>query len=181
MPIKFRSGITPDRLREVLNYDPQTGGFTWKYDPRKPRNWNTRRAGKPAGGPQESNEGKLYHVIRVDDVLYMAHRLAWLYVHGAWPSDRLDHEDGDGLHNWIDNLRPATQAQNTFNRGVQSNSRSGHKGIQKRGDSYRVRVTAHGQTVQETCYSLEDAIAWQTKMAKLIHGEFAHKSTSARS
>ena len=115
------------------------------------------------------------NIHRIDDCLHRAHRLAWLYVHGEWPKRTIDHEDGDGLHNWIDNLREATQRQQTFNRPVQSNSVSGIKGIQKRGNSYRVRVTANGKTMTRSFVDLDRAKEWHTRMSRFAHGPFAHQ------
>lgn len=177
MSSKFRDGITAERVREALDYNPETGAFVWRrYQSAKSRRWNTRFAGKSAGSLQTFAHGKkTYLVIRIDDVLYLAHRLAWVHVHGVWPDRTVDQEDGDGTHNWIGNLRLATQQQQTFNRGAQSNSQSGHKGIQKRGNSYRVRVASNGYTDARTFSTLEKAKAWHKKATAMLHGSFAHQ------
>ena len=167
-------GLTAEHLRAVVDYDPETGVFRWKRRPDYPLNWNRRFVGAIAGSKMTIN-GKTYWAIRIDDCLHRAHRLAWLYVHGEWPKRTIDHEDGDGLHNWIDNLREATQRQQTFNRPVQSNSVSGIKGIQKRGNSYRVRVTANGKTMTRSFVDLDRAKEWHTRMSRFAHGPFAHQ------
>ena len=77
--------LTAERLREVLDYDPDTGVFT-----RKVRTASSVKVGDVAG----SLNGKGYIRIRVDGRLYFAHRLAWLYVHGEWPVDQVDHING---------------------------------------------------------------------------------------
>lgn len=111
--------LTRDRLLEVLNYDPMSGVFRWKV-----RNSNRVKIGDVAGVIAEG-----YVKINIDGVRYPAHRLAWLYVFGAWPDGRLDHRDLDRSNNRIDNLRIATQSQNSANRAMQANNKSGFKGV----------------------------------------------------
>ena len=112
--------LTAEHLRAVLHYDPATGVFTWKI-----------RCG-PRGKPWTvagTVNGEGYVVVGIDGGYYRAHRLAWLYVHGEWPAGRLDHEDTHRDHNWIDNLRPATQSQNMANASRYRNNASGYKGV----------------------------------------------------
>lgn len=167
-------GLTAEHLRAVLDYDPKTGLFRWKRRPDYPLNWNRRFVGAVAGSKMTIN-GKTYWQIRVDDCLHRAHRLAWLYVHGEWPKRTIDHEDGDGLHNWIDNLRDATQQQQTWNSCAPRDSKSGLKGIEKRGNSYRVRVMANGEIVTRSFADLDRAKEWHSKMSRALHGQFAHQ------
>lgn len=96
--------LTAARLREVLNYDPNTGAFTWRS------HRNKVRPGTKAG----TLSGRGYVQIRVDYKRYYAHRLAWLHVHGVWP-DTIDHLNGDGLDNRIVNLRDVSQQVNLQN------------------------------------------------------------------
>lgn len=116
----MRSDLGAERLREVLDYDAETGIFAW-------RNGAGRaRAGDIAGS--STGDGRV--AIRVDGGLYLAHRLAWLYVHGVWPHQGLDHLNGDPSDNSIDNLRLATPAENCQNqRGAHVDSRSGRLGV----------------------------------------------------
>lgn len=92
--------LTADRLREVLAYDAQTGAFTWRVTQS-----NRAKAGNTAGSLHRQ-DGYVY--IRVDGVLHKAHRLAWLHVHGAWPTAGVDHVNGDRGQNGIANLREST-------------------------------------------------------------------------
>ena len=112
--------ITPERLRELLRYEPQTGLFWWLI-----RTSNRVNMGKPAG----SFDRYGYRCIRIDRRDYRAHRLAWLHVYGAWPSDCLDHINGERSDNRIGNLREATNSENQHNRGKSSNNTSGFKGV----------------------------------------------------
>lgn len=96
------------RLREVLILDLDTGIFTWA----KPR--GRVRLGSIAGTPGPF--GSI--LIRVDGVLYQAHRLVWFYINGAWPPDEIDHIDGDRANNRPSNLRASTRSENMQNRAV---------------------------------------------------------------
>jgi len=99
--------LTAERLREVLAYDPSTGIFTWYPQIRKGGWKEERKAGT------RKSTGHL--VIRVDDVLYHAHRLAWLWVYGEWPKGDIDHINGDRQDNRISNLRDVTRRENSQN------------------------------------------------------------------
>lgn len=113
--------LTAARLREVLNYDPNTGGFTWRVA-------TSSRAcvGYRAGCIQK---GVGYRLISVDGHLFNASRLAWLYVTNEWPQARVDHINLDkGDNRWC-NLRAATTAQNGMNSCRPSSNTSGFKGV----------------------------------------------------
>jgi len=71
--------LTVERLREVLDYDPETGIFTWRFRQRASRGWNTRYAHKEAGCVARYPNGD-YRIIRVDAISYGAARLAWPHV-----------------------------------------------------------------------------------------------------
>lgn len=111
-----KSDLTAARLRELLHYDPQSGVFTWRVAR------GCVRAGQMAGSPMKSG----YVHFCIDGKFYYAHRLAWLYVHGVWPTGGfVDHRNHNKSDNRIDNLRDATKSVNGENRRVaQKNSHS---------------------------------------------------------
>lgn len=100
-------GPTQKRLKELLNYDPETGMFTWKV-----RTSNRVDMTKPAG----ALSGDGYTKISVDGKQYKAHRLAFLYVNGSWPEEDVDHINGDRLDNRWRNLRDVCRRVNLENR-----------------------------------------------------------------
>lgn len=110
--------LTQERLKELLHYDPLTGVFTWKGSSR--RGWNGRIAG--------SIDHKGYIVINLGQV-YKAHRLAWLYTYGVWPSSQLDHQDRVKSNNRLGNLVEATGQENCLNKGLLITSTSGFTGV----------------------------------------------------
>jgi len=97
--------LTAERLRSILDYNPETGVFTWKVGRQKVKKGNI------AGTIHASG----HRVIRVDRRLYISHRLAWLYYYGEWPKGPLDHKDRDPANNRISNLRECTPRENGQN------------------------------------------------------------------
>lgn len=104
------SDLTQDHLKDRLRYDPSTGTFIWRERPNDKR-WNVRYADRTAG----TKDTKGYIQIKVDSHRYLAHRLAWLYMTGAWPDNDIDHINGQcGDNRWC-NIREATRTENMRN------------------------------------------------------------------
>lgn len=117
-----RQTLTAEYLRSRLNYDPETGVFVWAGSRELSSN---RRAGNRAGSV--NREG--YRMLNIHRTFYAAHRLAWLYVHGEWPANELDHINGMRDDNRIANLRVADRFINTQNVAVRKTNRSGFAGV----------------------------------------------------
>jgi hypothetical protein len=117
----MRAAISAERLRELLEYDPVSGLFT-----RRTFASSNALAGSAAGGL--NNEG--YVIIHVAGTRAFAHRLAFLYQTGAWPSGVVDHVDGNRANNAWSNLRDVSPALNQRNRVKASkNSKTGVLGV----------------------------------------------------
>lgn len=111
--------ITQARLKELLHYNSETGVFTRLVS----------TGGALAGSVTGTKNSGGYLQTMVDYKLYKLHRLAWLYVHGEWPADQIDHIDHIRTNNRWNNLREVTHQENHRNRTVNSNSASGITGV----------------------------------------------------
>jgi hypothetical protein len=100
--------LTQSRLKELVRYNKATGVFT-RLVSRGPAKEGTVAT-------NAHNEG--YLRFKIDGVNYLAHRLAWLYVYGEFPTGPLDHRNGDRAANFIRNLRVAPPALNAQNQRV---------------------------------------------------------------
>lgn len=129
--------ITANGLRASLTYDPVSGAFHWKNRPDISPTNRSRLKGMIAGGLCKDG----YIKIKINDRLYSAHRLAWLYVTGVFPKGEIDHKDGDRKNNSWANLREATRDQNQHNRKLQKNNTSGYKGVSRCWDKrYKTKI-----------------------------------------
>lgn len=94
-----RNDLTAEYLRERIDYNPVTGQFF---------SVQGSRFGEPIGARASNG----YIKIGVNKRSYLAHRLAWLYVHGKWPDHTIDHINGNRADNRIENLRDMTLRDN---------------------------------------------------------------------
>ena len=98
--------LTQAFVQEALAYDPETGVFTWRASKR-----GSVKAGDRAGCVRADG----YIRIKVGQRAAWAHRLAWLYVYGAWPDHQIDHINGNPSDNRIANLRDVVPSVNMQN------------------------------------------------------------------
>jgi hypothetical protein len=113
-----------DYLRKALRFDPSTGQFIHL------QTGSGHKTGKIAGTRmRQPGKWTTYVQIQLKGKAYKAHRLAWLFSTGEWPTGCLDHIDGDGTNNRIANLRLATNSLNMANRRKNVNSKSPYKGV----------------------------------------------------
>jgi len=128
------TGISQSYLRSILLYNEDDGIFYWLKRDRSFfesdkgfKIFNSKFSGKKAGNVHFSGSNN-YITIRVLGKLYYAHRLAWLYKNGEWPSV-IDHIDGNGLNNKIFNLRSVTNEINAKNQKIRRSNTSGRIGV----------------------------------------------------
>lgn len=116
-----------------------------------------------------------YLTITIDKRAYLAHRLAWLYMTGEWPSDYIDHIDGVPAHNAWDNLREATQTQQNANTRLRKNNTSGYRGVKwhKGCQKWNANIQVNGKSRYLGLFdSKEDAYAAYAVAAKAAFGDY---------
>jgi len=135
--------LTQEYLKSILDYDPETGIFTWKFRPGligKQKTFNSKFANKEAGSIDLNG----YKRVWIKGHHYYCHRLAFLYVYGEITKYQIDHIDTDTSNNCIKNLRPATRLQNAQNiiKANKDNLSTGLLGASliKKTGKYRARI-----------------------------------------
>jgi hypothetical protein len=112
--------LTQQRLQELLKYDPETGVFT-------------NRVTRNGRAKVDDNAGYVnalgYVVIQIDGKKLHAHRLAWLYMHGHWPINQIDHINRNPTDNRICNLRDVTASENAHNISFSKRNTSGVRNV----------------------------------------------------
>lgn len=172
--------ITPEILRELLSYDPDTGRLNWK--PRGRERFSSDRAFKSfnskfAGREALTSPNDLgYKRGNVLGVTVRAHRAGWAIYYGEWPNGFIDHVNGDTSDNRMANLRIATQTQNMWNTRPTKNCKSKLKGVHfcKTTNRWRSKIRLDGKHIHLGRFDTEEAAhAAYCEAAKRYHGEFA--------
>ncbi len=166
-------------LKEFLDYNPDTGIFTWI----KARGRNSSVVGKEAGHKQKFKRDTRIR-IGINGKLYLAQRLAYYMYHGVDPlNSDVDHIDRNALNNKISNLRLATRTENARNQKLAKSNISGKTGVHwhktaKRwiaGIKINYKYKHLGRFVKK-----EDAIQARIEAEKKYFGEFRADSQIER-
>jgi len=179
---------SPDLLRKILRYEPDTGKLFWLPRPVEMfrdgyhsadhmcRSWNSKLAGKEAFTivtPAGYRKGTIF------DTKILAHRVIWAMQVGAWPKREIDHIDGVPSNNVWGNLREATRAENQMNTGLYPNNTSGFRGVywNKRKGKWSAEIKANTvRTFLGYFDNISDAGAAYVAARAVLHGEFARLS-----
>jgi Demerecviridae HNH endonuclease len=165
------------RLRELLDYNPQTGWLTWRVEHRTGRGKGRllRASGSRAGcwhDPETTGRKLGWRSINIDHHLYREARVIWFWMTGKWPDRLIDHANGDSSDNRWSNLRLATDSQNKANSEVRSDSLSGVKGVHRLGNGrYRARLGRQHLGYFDTADAAHAAFV---AAAQRAYGDFAH-------
>jgi hypothetical protein len=152
-----QKNLTQERLKEVLDYDPETGIFCRK-------NCFGLKEQKIISGSNVNG----YRTIKIDNKPYYLHRLAWLYVYGKFPEKEIDHKNKNKSDNRICNLRDISRQQNIQNRG---NPLGVFQTKNKR--RWRARIMFSGNCINlGTFATKEEAIEKYQEAKKIYHPYF---------
>jgi len=179
--------VTPEELRELLDYNPDTGALTWKDRPLKYFHDNYGRytkerayqifktsfAGRPALTAKNPNgylRGNLF------GKSLLAHRAAFCLMEGRWPSNQIDHINGDRSDNRWANLREATNTQNQYNQRSARGSASRFVGVSrcKKSNKWVAYICPEGVKVSLGSYGTEEEAAKARDQAAVkVFGQYA--------
>ena len=146
--------LTQSYLKSILHYNPETGAFTWLVS----RGNQFTRPGMLAG----SDDGKGYRKIEIGGKGYYGHRLAFLYMTGAFPEKDTDHIDGNPSNDAWANLRAVSTRENMLNKRRYNNNKSGRVGViwSKGGGKWVAHISVDKRLKHLGVFeSLDDAIA----------------------
>jgi hypothetical protein len=159
--------ITQDYLHEFFHYNPDTGIFS-----RKKCTGRSTKVGEIVG----SHKGNGYLMLCLKSRLYLAHRIAWLYVYGQMPVSNIDHINGNKSDNRICNLRLANQSQNIANSMLSKANKSGFKGVRWRKDigKWTAAIMVNYKHISLGSYLVKEDAAQAYKKASIKYfGEYA--------
>ncbi len=167
------SSATLEEIKARVEYNPKTGVFVWKQTL-----GGKCRKGYPAG---RMGTGKAagYMRVTIGGREYKAHRLAWLFMKGEWPTQQIDHINGLPHDNRWANLRLATQSQNKANGKPYKNNTSGFKGVSwnKQAAKWQASLQANKKLIYLGRYvNIADAIDAYNKAAERYFGDYHRKS-----
>jgi len=168
---------------DYFTYDAETGNLIWRERPlahfayeQAMLMWNTRYSGTVAGA-KGSVSPYGHRCVAVNTRRYLLHRVIWEMHNGPIPDKmKIDHINGDATNNRIENLRLATNAQNSMNSRTPTNNTSGYKGVSFHKGSQKWRASIRVGYMQKSIGGFGDpksAHEAYRKMAIELHGEFA--------
>lgn len=165
---------TPEELRQLLRYEPETGKLFWlerpasffktgrdDYTPdRSAKSWNKRYAGKEALTARHPHTGHMTG--RLLSRVAFSHRVAWALHVGRWPDGEVDHIDGNPENNRASNPREVSRTENARNRARQHDNTSGTSGVSwhARIGAWQVRIGHLGKRIHLGYFeNREEAVA----------------------
>ena len=165
---KVTKRIDLKTLKATIRYNRETGVFTWRVRQRQIGGF--AEIGSVAGFKETLG----YWCIGLGRRQYKAHRLAWFYVYGIWPSDHIDHINGDRADNRIVNLRLGSPMNNSRNAKMKKNNTSGFKGVRYDSGRYMARIGVNYERIYLGRFDTpEEAHAAYVSAAQKYFGEFA--------
>lgn len=158
-------------MRESFVVDDKSGKMVWKRSP----NNQTRMLGLEAGCPRRGSGDKFYVHIKWNGRAIKRGWLIFLWRNGKWPSDCLDHIDGNSTNDSADNLREATGTQNAWNHKKRKRRINLPMGVRSMpSGNFEARIACNKKMLHLGSFvTPEDAQAAYLEKRKELYGEFA--------
>ena len=173
------SVIDPTILKKLLRYDGDTGKLFWLPRDqsffktlRAYRAWNTRYAGTEAFTAIKPGYNQGYNIGNIFDKTYRAHRVVFALIHGRWPTDHLDHIDGNRTNNRIDNLREVSNMVNHQNMKMFSTNTSEQTGVSwdESRQKWAAQIVVSGKNKHLGRFDMKDEAVAARAEAEKIYG-----------
>lgn len=139
-------------IKDIFSYCPTSGTLFWKVN-----RGGKVKSGSVVGSIRRDRSGICYLQTHYMGKWYFVHRLIWLYVYGSFP-DTIDHINGDGLDNRLENLRSISSRENQKNKGVYRSSSSRVPGVHPKTGKWLVNICVDSKMIHlGTYYDLFEA------------------------
>jgi hypothetical protein len=135
----MKEDLTPELIRQLLDYDPTTGEMYWRV-----ATSGRRKVGQLAGVKEKTGYVRLW----INGRRIRRHQAAWMHYHGRRPEHEIDHINGVYGDDRIVNLRDVPHHVNIANRsGPQKNNQTGFLGVMKihGGKYFQARIQRNGK------------------------------------
>lgn len=147
--------VTREYLWSIFYYNEEEGSLYYQATDKLAATTSDGRYARVNVG---NGEGRKYE-----------HHVIWFMIYGEWPTNYIDHKDGNGFNNRLDNLRECTMSQNIAN-----SDWSPIRCIERHGRKFRVRPVLHGIRQNVGSFnSIEEARVAYLAWAEKHFGEFA--------
>lgn len=162
---------TLEYLRERIAVDADVGVVRW-VDATK---YHVPLNGREAGAACRTTSGKVYWRVKVDGRPIKRSHIVFLFVTGKWPTQQIDHINGNSLDDRAVNLREATPTQNAWNHKSRKKSTALPMGIrQLPSGRFQARIACNKKTVHLGSFaSVADALTAYTNKRKELFGDYA--------
>ena len=124
------------RIQQNYNYDDHSGKLV------------NKRTGKVVRGRKDCKRNGKHRYLRMlltvngREYNFLTHHVVWAWHNGCFPTMQIDHVNGNGFDNRIENLREVTQSENMRNMVYpwKPNVDTGLPGVYKNGSGYQIKV-----------------------------------------
>lgn len=160
--------MKPELTQEILKFifEYKEGNLYWKIPTTGKVNVGDKLGSLSSNG---------YFQTTVFGKRYKVHRLIFMYHYGYFPVV-VDHIDGNPLNNSIENLRACSKLQNSYNKRMFRNNKSGVTGVcwNERDKRWMARCGVNGVKHHLGYFeNIEDAKKVVEEFKIKNHGEFA--------
>lgn len=158
--------LTQEEAHRLFEY--KDGVLFWKERPKNSR--------KPKDDMEAGTlTGHGYKKIAINKNKYYVHQVIFLMQHGFIPK-LLDHIDGNGLNNKIENLRVANKTENAYNSKTRIDNTSGHKSViwHKKSNKWMVQLQLQKKSKYFGVFDdFEFACLVADEAKRIYHGNYA--------